>query len=118
MANNLSDADDRKLLGIDNNFATGSSHALPARAEEFKLPGLCGGGRFAPQLDGAEPRPHMSRTGYAPPQRFDQLRAIHFARGFAGRDENPHGDIVTGQNESGVQSSALAGEGARSTLIS
>jgi hypothetical protein len=117
MANNLSDADDRKLLGIDNNFATGSGHSLSARAEEFKLPSLCGDGAL-PRLDWAEPRPHMSRNCYTPQQRFHQLRAVHFARGFAGRDENPHGDIVTGQNESGVQSSALAGEGARSILIS
>jgi hypothetical protein len=117
MANNLSDADDRKVLSIDNNFATGSSHELSARAEKFKPHGLCGGGAL-PRMDGAEPRPHMRRAAYAPPQRFHQLSAVHFARGFAGRDENPHRDIVTGQNESGVQSSALAGEGARSTLIS
>ena len=117
MANNLSDADDRKVFSIDNDFATGSAHALPTRTEELKLPALCGGGALS-CLDGAEPRPHMSRNGYTPPQSFKQLRAVHFARGFAGRDENPHGDIVTGQNESRVQSSAFAGEGARSILIS
>src|ERR1035441_6329928 len=74
MAKNLSDADDRKVLSIDNNFASGSSHALSARAEEFKLPGLCGGGAL-PRLDGAELRRHMRRDGYAAPQRFDQLRS-------------------------------------------
>ena len=107
MTKNLSDADDRKVFSVDNDFATSSPHALPTRAEEFKLPGPCGGGAL-PRLDGVELRSHMSRNGYTAVQRFHQLSATHFARGFASRDENPHGDIVTGQNGSCVQSSAFA----------
>jgi hypothetical protein len=36
MANNLSDADNREVLSIDNNLASGSSHALPTRAAKPK----------------------------------------------------------------------------------
>ena len=71
MADNLSDSDNREVLSIDNNLASGSSHALPARAEELN-------------------------RWVAPPQRLNQLRAIHFARGFAGGDKNLHSCIVTG----------------------
>ena len=89
MAKNLSDADDGQVFSIDNDFASRCAHALPARPEEFKLPGLCSGGAL-PRLDGAEPRPHTST------QSFDELRSIHFTGGFAGGDENLHGTIVTG----------------------
>ena len=82
MTKNLGDADDGQVFSIDNDFASRSTHALPARPEEFKLPGLRG--------DGALPRPHTST------QSFDELRAIHFTGGFAGRDENLHETIVTG----------------------
>ncbi len=41
---NLSDADNRQILSVDNDVAASSSHALPARAKEFKLQGLCSGG--------------------------------------------------------------------------
>ena len=33
MAENLSDADDGKVFGIDDNLASSSPHALPARAK-------------------------------------------------------------------------------------
>ena len=70
MAENLGDADDREVFSIDHDFATRSAHALPARPEEFKLPGLCGGGAL-PRLDGAKPRPHTSRNSHPTPQSFD-----------------------------------------------
>ena len=89
MAKNLSDTDDGQVFSIDDNFATGSAHAFATRAKEFKLPGLCGGGAL-PRLDGAELRPHTSA------HRLDQLRAIHFAGSFAGRDQNLHGTHCNG----------------------
>ncbi len=90
MAKDLSDADDGKVFGVDDNLAPGSSHAFSAGAEKVEL---CGGGA-SPRLDGAEPRPHMSGNGYTPSQRLDQLRAVHFAGGFAGGDQDLHVDIV------------------------
>ena len=36
-AKNLSDADDREILSVDNNLASRSPHALPASAKEFEL---------------------------------------------------------------------------------
>jgi hypothetical protein len=36
MAKNLSDPDNRKVFGVDNNLATRSKHALPARAKELE----------------------------------------------------------------------------------
>ena len=69
MAENLGNADDREVFSIDNDFASRSAHALPARTEEFKLPGLRGGGAL-PRLDGAEPRPHTSRNSHPTPQSF------------------------------------------------
>ena len=82
MTQNLSDADDRQVFSIDNNLATSGAHSISARAEELKLQFL-GGGWARPRRDGAEPRRHTSRNG-RPPQRFDELRAIHFARSFTG----------------------------------
>jgi hypothetical protein len=82
MADNLSDADDCEVFSIDNDLASRRSHALPARTEEFKLRGLCGGGAL-PRRDGAKPR-HHTISGGRTPQRFDELRAIHFPRSFTG----------------------------------
>ena len=100
-AKNLSDADDGKVFRINNDLASRRPHALPARAEKFKLQCLRGGG--------AEPCHHTSRNGRPPPQRFNQLRAIHFARGFAGGDQNSHGSIVTGRRKQCSMGSAFAG---------
>jgi hypothetical protein len=36
MTENFSDADNLKVLGIDNSVASGRAHALPADAKEFK----------------------------------------------------------------------------------
>src|ERR1035438_1351495 len=77
MAEDFSDADNREVLGVDDNIAARGAHALPTGAEESKL---CGGG--------ALPRLWMSA------QRFDELRAIHVSGGFPGGDEDLHAAIV------------------------
>ena len=72
-ADDLSDADDGQVFGIDDDVATGGAHALSAGAEEVNLRSMRRDSR--PRLSsGAQLR--------SPPQRLDQLRAIHFARGF------------------------------------
>ena len=87
MAENLSDADNGKILCVDNDVASGGAHALPASAKEFK------------RLSLRRPLP----------QSVYQSRAIHFARSFAGGDQNLHSCIVTGRDdEGGIQSSAFA----------
>src|ERR1700675_2447193 len=86
MTQNLSDADDREVFGVDNDLATRCPHALAARAEKFNRPGLRRGGRIRP--------PSGAKLRSPPPQRFNQLRAIHFARGLTGRDQNLHAAIV------------------------
>jgi hypothetical protein len=81
-AKNLSDANDRKILSIDNNLASGSPHAFPARAKELRR----------------DSRPRLSSGAKlrSPPQRINQLRAIHFARSFTGRDQDTHGSHCNG----------------------
>src|SRR5208282_4255682 len=79
-AKNLSDADDREVFRIDNYFASSSPHALPARAEKFKLQGLRSDSR--PRLSSRANLRSFSQQG------LHQLRAIHFARGFTRGDEN------------------------------
>jgi hypothetical protein len=58
MADDLGDADNGEVLGIDDNLAASRAHALSAGAEELE-------------------------PWTTPPQRLNQLRAIHFARSFA-----------------------------------
>ena len=76
MADNLGDADDRQILGVDDDVAPGFPHALAARPEK------CQSGREV------RSRHRMSA------QRFDQLRAIHFSRRFSCGDEDLHFAIV------------------------
>ena len=85
MAENFSDADHRQVLGVDHNLASSGPHAFSASAEEVK-------------------------GWVTASQRLDQLRAVHFARGFAGGDENFHESIVTGfgQGVSRPHSSVMA----------
>jgi hypothetical protein len=92
MAHNFSDAHHGEVLGVDDDLASGGEHALPARPEEVKLRRWCRG-RILAGRDAAELR--QSWSGSLPPQRRNELRAIHFARGFAGGDEDLHGRIVT-----------------------
>jgi len=97
MTKNLSDADNRKVFSVDNNLASGSKHALPARPKKFnarvgtgdspvQFGRLRRGGRIRPPSGVQLRRP--------PPQSFHQLRAIHFARSFTGGDQDLHGAIV------------------------
>src|ERR1035441_142870 len=61
----------------------------PARSETFNLPGRCGSGALS--------RPEFSGQCSAP-QRFNQLRTVHFAGGFTGGDEDFHGAIVNARD--------------------
>src|SRR5205807_853038 len=100
-AKNLSEADDCQILRLDNNLATSSPHALSARPEEIKRQGSRRGGRICPP-SGAKVR--------RLPQRFNQLRAVHFTRGFASGNKNLQETIVmsNGQRGGSSQSSAFA----------
>src|SRR5208282_6346511 len=69
MAYDFGDADDGQIFGINYDVAAGGSHALASGAEK-------------------------GERRIAAAQRFDQLRAVHFARGFAGGDEDLHVGIV------------------------
>jgi hypothetical protein len=69
MTENLGDSDDGEILGVNNNVASGGAHALSSGSKE---------------AEGRVPSP----------KRFDQLRAIHVAGGFARRDQDLHEDIV------------------------
>ena len=73
MAQDFGDADDGEIAGIDEGVAACLAHARAAHAEELE-------------------------RGIAPPQGLDELRAIHFTGSLAGRDQDSHGDIVTGQH--------------------
>jgi len=72
MAENFSDADDGEVPGVNDDVAPGGAHLVATNPEEFE--------RWI--------------TG---PQRIHQLRAVHFARSFARRDQNAHRSIVTAQ---------------------
>src|SRR5579864_1282174 len=93
MAENLGDADNRKILGVDDRLAPGGPHAVSAHAKEFKpalrvsSSVLCGDS--LPRLSGGAKLRWVSRVGVekaavgcpakrSPPQRFNQLRPIHF----------------------------------------
>ena len=65
-AENLGDADDGEVFGVDDGLAPGSPHAIAADAEEAK-----------PTL-----RVRWVLAGRAP-QRINQLRPIHLPRSFA-----------------------------------
>src|ERR1700686_3037741 len=86
MAKNLGDANDRKILGVDDSLASGSPHALPAHPKEFKptlrvsSSVLCGDSR--PRLSNGAKLCRLSLG--SPPQRFHELCPIHFSRSFAG----------------------------------
>ncbi len=69
MAEDFGDADDGEIFGVNDGIASGGAHALATDTEEFE-------------------------RGILTAQRFDELRAIHFSGGFAGRDEDAHGGIV------------------------
>src|SRR5580698_11318699 len=75
MAHNLSDADDGEIFGVDDDVAPRGAHALPTCTEELE-------------------------RWILPPKRFNQLRAVHFAGGFTGRDQNLHGDHCRGSRSS------------------
>ncbi len=71
VAENFGDADDRQVPCVHHRVAARGPHFVSANPKEFE------------------------RRIFAA-QGCDQLRAIHFARGLPGGDENLHGDIVTG----------------------
>ena len=68
MTEDFGDADDGEIFGVDDDVASGGAHLLSADAEE-----LC--------------------RGVPAPQGLDQLRAIHFPRSFARRDEHTHATL-------------------------
>src|SRR5579872_6301841 len=67
----LGDADHREISSIHDGLAPGCAHAVSANAEELKL-------RVKAM------------------QRFDQLRAVHFAGRLPGGDQDSHAAIVIG----------------------
>src|SRR5580704_6492041 len=71
MAEYLGDADDGEIFGVDDGVATRAAHAVSAHAEELE--------RWLPA-----------------PQSFDKLRAVHFAGGLPGRDQDSHVQHFTG----------------------
>ncbi len=77
MAEDLGDADNGKVLRIDNDLATGGTHALAARPEKaYRGGGVSPEGvrtKFGGETDFSSPRP----------QRLNQLGAVHLARRFA-----------------------------------
>jgi hypothetical protein len=91
MADDLRNTDHREVFRIDDDFAPGSSHALPASTKKFNL-----------RLYG-DSRPRLCRRAklrnQSLPQSFDELSPIHFTRSLTSRDENPHAEIVLGPDE-------------------
>ena len=82
MADDFRDADHRQILRVDNDLAAGSAHSLAARAKKCDL-----------RICSSAKRPRITR-GHARFERLHQLRAVHFAGRFPGRDQNPHPAIV------------------------
>src|SRR5208282_5429490 len=77
VADDFGDADNGQVFCVDDDLAACRAHPLSARPEETDLPSLRRGRR--PRLPGgAKLRP--------PPQRVDQLRAIHVSRSLTGGD--------------------------------
>ena len=77
----LRDADNRELFGVDDGVASRSPHAVSAHPEELKSwKGLCGDSR--PRLSGGAKLRSFSLG--SPLQCFNQLRPIHFPGSFAG----------------------------------
>ncbi len=72
MAEDFGDADDGEVFGVDDRVAAGGAHAVSADTEEFE-------GRIAAA------------------QGFDELRAVHFPRSFASRDQDSQESIVEGR---------------------
>src|SRR5580692_4782108 len=90
MADDLRNADDRKVLRIDHNLAPGSPHAIPASAEALNFR-LRADSRPRPSV-----RPRLRRRRKFASQSLDKLSSIHFPRSFASGDKNSHPSIVKG----------------------
>src|ERR1700686_5569295 len=82
MAENLGDADNRKILAVDNSLAAGRPDGISAHAEELK-PTL----RVSRSFLRGDSRPRLSGGAKlrllslgSPPQSFHQLRPVHFPR--------------------------------------
>ena len=72
MADDLGDANHGQVPGVDEDVASGRTHEFAAGTEEI----------------------HARVGTNDSPQRFNQLRPIHFTRGFTGGDQEFHGPIV------------------------
>jgi hypothetical protein len=111
VAEDFRDPDNREVLCVDDSVTSGSTHAVSADPEKFQCrdsrPRLSGQAQLACWcVEDSSRAPLRWTTGNAcpgtspsPAQRFDQLRAIHFTRSFAGRYQNGHGNIVMAEKD-------------------
>src|SRR6185437_5142026 len=103
MAKDLGDPDDSEVFSINDGAASGSTHLFAADTEELKFRGGTG--------EGARPSPDFVGLGGGSvradepgAQSLHKLRAIHFAGGFACRDQNSHRALYRGASEGGAES--------------
>jgi hypothetical protein len=93
MTKYLGDADDSQVFGINDDLAASGAHTVSACAEKLKRRiRNCGAG--SPTREGRATDGRRTRFSIGAAQGLNQLRAVHFARGFAGGDQDLHGDIV------------------------
>jgi hypothetical protein len=79
MIQDLSNAYDRKVFGIDDGVASRRAHPLSTDAEEFQSFCRNSRGRLS-----SGPKLHISFLVPSPPQSLNQLRPIHFPGGLPG----------------------------------
>jgi hypothetical protein len=96
----LSDADNGQIFGINDSVAPSGAHPVAADAEEMKLLCLCGDSRF--RLSGGAKLRFLPRGSAA--QGFDKLRTVHFAGSFPGRDQDSQAMIVAPPQFGALQS--------------